>query len=195
MGNLIVKLGNVSLLATHQHKKDVSVLTLFQENCLCLWMWLSLRQPHFGNNHLQGESESENSCIGNIFQIELELLVLVEFTPDHPNPSALENRDTTTTNQHLNGDTTSIDWDPNTIAIDQDLSSLGDEINGTNPSMPLHKHEKTSERKHGLRVYSRKRHIRRKEYSTLQQPYESNPSANQNSTSSSNELSGKIPWY
>ena len=27
-------------------KKDISVLTLFQENCLCLWMWLSFRQPH-----------------------------------------------------------------------------------------------------------------------------------------------------
>ena len=35
---LILKLANVSLLATHQHKKGISVLTLFQENCLCLWM-------------------------------------------------------------------------------------------------------------------------------------------------------------
>ena len=149
--------------------------------------------PYFDNNHLQGESESEDSCVGDVFQIEPEPPVLVEFTPDQPIPSALENQDTATIpsapenqdtaaiDQHLNRDSAATDQhlNQNTTAIDQDSGSLGDEINGTNPLMSLHKHEKvkmrekTSKIEHELHVYSRKRHLQRKEDSTLQQLHES----------------------
>ena len=129
--------------------------------------------------------ENEDSCIGDVFQIEPKPPILVEFTLDHPIPSALEiwdttatdqhlNQNTTATNQHLSRDTSATNQDPNTTATNQDSNSLGDEINGTNPSMPLHKHEKTmtrektSKTEHELHVYSRKRHLHRKEDSTLQ---------------------------
>ena len=60
---------------------------------------------YFDNNHLQGESESDDSYVGDVFQIEPESPVLIEFTPNHPIPYALENQDTATTDQHLNWDT------------------------------------------------------------------------------------------
>ena len=69
------------------------------------------------------------------------------------------NWDTIAIDQHLN---------QNTIATNQDLGSLRDEINGINPLMSLHKHEKmkmrekTSKTKHELHIYSRKRHLQRK---------------------------------
>ncbi|RVW73450.1 hypothetical protein CK203_052984 [Vitis vinifera] len=80
------------------------------------------------------ESESEDSCVGDVFQIEPEPPVLVEFTPDQPIPSALENQDTATIpsapenqdtasiDQHLNRDTAATDQhlNQNTTAIDQD---------------------------------------------------------------------------
>ena len=157
--------------------------------------------PYFDNNHLQGESERKDSCVGDVFQIKPEPPVLVEFTPEHPIPSALENQDTVAIDQHLNQDTTATNQhlNQNTTATNQESGSLGDEINGTNPLMSLHKHEKakmrekTSKIEHELHVYSRKRHLQRKEDSTLQQLHESNPSTNENFTSSSDELSSKLP--
>ena len=65
--------------------------------------------------------------------------------------------------------------------------------------MSLHKHEKmemkekTSKTEYELHVYSRKKHLQKKEYSTLQQLHESNPGTNQNFTSYSDELSCKLP--
>ena len=46
---------------------------------------------YFDNNHLQEESESEVSYVGDVFQIEPKPPVLVEFTHNHPIPSTLEN--------------------------------------------------------------------------------------------------------
>ena len=66
--------------------------------------------PYFDNNHLQGESERKDSCVGDVFQIEPEPPVLVEFTPDQPIPSALENQDTATIpSAPENQDTAAID--------------------------------------------------------------------------------------
>ena len=130
VGNLILKLGNASLLATHQHKKDINVLTPFQENCLSMDVTFFETTPYFDNNHLQGESERKDSCVGDVFQIKpeppvlVEFKVLLDFTPDHPIPSALENQDITTTDQHLNQDTATIDQHLNqgTAATDQHLN-------------------------------------------------------------------------
>ena len=81
----------MSLLATLQHKKDVSVLTLFQENCLSMDVTFFETILYFDNNHLQEESESEVSYVGDVFQIDPKPPVLVEFTHNHPIPSTLEN--------------------------------------------------------------------------------------------------------
>ena len=86
--------------------------------------------PYFDNNHLEGESERKDSCVGDVFQIKpeppvlVEFKVLLDFTPDHPIPSALENQDITTTDQHLNQDTATIDQHLNqdTAATDQHLN-------------------------------------------------------------------------